>query len=664
MNNGGASRRLGLPLLALGMLSLGCSDDSMATTGTTTDTGAAGSTTGSAMDSSTGSSADSDSTTGSSTDPDSGSEDTGEPSPVAGVSAFHLTMPDGVQIAVDLWLPAAVEDGATVPTLVQSTRYWRAVDLLPGAPPGIDANLELAQAANDIGYAVLLIDARGSGASFGDRQIPWSSQEQDDHGQIVRWALDQPWSNQRAVAWGISYDGNTADLLPAQELDGLVAIAPLFSDYDPYLAIARPGGLVHEGFLQTWSAVNAGLDANDICVLVPPGQCEGIGQVATGVKPVDEDGPALLEAAVEDHATNVDVFAAITEAPFRDSTFADSGVTLSDMAPYAQQAALGRANVPTFAVGSWMDGSTARSALQRFQTLHTPQQVVIGTWNHAASSDGDPFVPFVQPDVPPIVEIIGEMFGVLTPLALGAPPRAVQREVRYFVMNGGGWQTTEDWPPPGVSPQAWYFGSGGTLVDSEPVGDQIDAYAVDFTATTGQTNRWFTQLGEGIPVIYGDRAEEDAKLLTYTSAPFEDDVDLVGQSVVDLYVDVSVPDAAFHAYLEVVDADGVVTYVSEGQIAGVHRTIDEGAPPYAGMAVHHSFSQADATPMVVGEVNHVRFELQPTAVRIHSGQRVRIALAGHDAGNFERVPDAGPVDWQLHRAAAWPSRITLPIVTP
>ncbi len=597
-----------------------------------------------------------------SSDPSSSSTTGSGPEDVAGVTAFHLTMADGVRIAVDLWLPPAVEDGAAVPTLLQATRYWRAVDRLPGAPPEVDRNLALATAAVDAGYAVLLVDARGSGASFGERQIPWSEEEQQDLGEVVRWATEQSWSNQRVAAWGISYDGNAADLLPAQDVEGLVAVVPMFTDYDPYLAIARPGGLVHEGFLQAWSESNAGLDANEVCALVPPRLCAPIQSVATGVKPVDEEGPALLLEAVAEHVDNANVFEAVTAAPYRDSGFGSSGISLDDVAPFSKQDSIEKAGVPAFAVASWLDGSTARSALQRFQTVQTPQRVVIGSWNHGASSNADPFLPFVEPRTPPIWELAGEMFGFITPLVMGAPPETVERSVRYFVLNGGGWQTSEVWPPAGVQAQPWSFGSDGTLAPGAPLGDEIDPYEVDFSATTGRTNRWFTQLS-GDPVIYSDRTEEDDKLLTYTSAPFEAEMDLVGQAVVDLYVDVSGPEAAFYGYLEVIDEDGTVIYVSEGQLAGVHRRVASGPAPYQGLAVHHSFVEADAAPLESGEVNHVRFQLQPTAVRLHPGQRVRIALAGHDSGNFARVPERGAVTWQVHRSARWPSQVTLPVMT-
>ncbi|MBM3290607.1 MAG: hypothetical protein FJY92_10690, partial [Candidatus Hydrogenedentes bacterium] len=43
--------------------------------------------------------------------------------------ARYLAMRDGVRIAVDVWYPADLAAGERVPTVMRSTRYWRAMEL-------------------------------------------------------------------------------------------------------------------------------------------------------------------------------------------------------------------------------------------------------------------------------------------------------------------------------------------------------------------------------------------------------------------------------------------------------------------------------------------------------------------------------------------------------
>ena len=100
----------------------------------------------------------------------------------------------------------------------------------------------------------------------------------------------------------------------------------------------------------------------------------------------------------------------------------------------------------------------------------------------------------------------------------------------------------------------------------------MDAYTVDFTATTGRHNRWATNGGAG-DVIYGDRAAEDEKLVTYTSAAMVGDVEITGHPIVTLYVSSTEPDGAFIVYLEDVAPDGRVSYITEGQLRALLRRV-------------------------------------------------------------------------------------------
>ncbi len=48
------------------------------------------------------------------------------------------------------------------------------------------------------GYAVVSIDVRGTGASFGRWRAPWTPEERTDSREVVDWASRQPWSNGQA----------------------------------------------------------------------------------------------------------------------------------------------------------------------------------------------------------------------------------------------------------------------------------------------------------------------------------------------------------------------------------------------------------------------------------------------------------------------------------
>ena len=182
---------------------------------------------------------------------------------------------------------------------------------------------------------------------------------------------------------------------------------------------------------------------------------------------------------------------------------------------------------------------------------------------------------------------------------------------------------------------------------------------MDFTTTTGESSRWSTSLGGD--VVYPDRAKEDQKLLTYTGAPLPNDVEITGNPLVTLDVSSTVTDGAFHVYLEDVAPDGRVTYITEGIFRALHREISEEEPPYRVFGPYHSFEREDGEPLVPNEVAELEFELYATSVRIDAGHRLRIAIAGHDASTFARIPESGTPTITVYRNEEHASFVELPM---
>lgn len=62
------------------------------------------------------------------------------------------------------------------------------------------------------GFAVVVVDVRGTGASDEVWSGPWSADEVQDMRAILDWIVAQPWSNGAVGATGVSYEGTTAQL--------------------------------------------------------------------------------------------------------------------------------------------------------------------------------------------------------------------------------------------------------------------------------------------------------------------------------------------------------------------------------------------------------------------------------------------------------------------
>ncbi len=176
----------------------------------------------------------------------------------------HVTMRDGVKIAITLYLPQDLPEGTKLPTILWQTRYWRAWKLRWPFSLFADRTMEPVAEFVTRGYAWLSVDARGSGASFGNRPYPWSPDETRDGAELVDWILAQPWSNGKVGSYGTSYMGTTAEFLVVNQHPAVVAVAPRFSLFDGYADIAFPGGAPLAWFTENWGNYNRMLDGNEL----------------------------------------------------------------------------------------------------------------------------------------------------------------------------------------------------------------------------------------------------------------------------------------------------------------------------------------------------------------------------------------------------------------
>jgi putative CocE/NonD family hydrolase len=295
-------------------------------------------------------------------------------------------------------------------------------------------------------------------------------------------------------------------------------------------------------------------------------------------------------------------------------------------------------------------------------TISNPQQVYIGPWDHGARRDADPFHADDTPVYPTTDEQFAQMFEFFDRyLKAGGEP--IESSITFYTLGADRWTTTTAWPPEGFDDETWYLSGDGSLTSDAPISDDgADEYVVDHEVTTGRHNRWFTNNGGGGDVVYGDRRAMDERLLTYTSAPFGEDREITGHSVITLFARSTHEDGLFIAYLEDVAPDGRVTYITEGQLRGIMRQVSEQPPLYRKPGPHHSQLRADALPLVPGEVAEISFELWATSVLIREGHRLRIAIAGADADTFARYPlDGGTPTITIERNARYPSRVVLPM---
>ena len=556
-------------------------------------------------------------------------------------SSLHLEMEDGVRIAVDVHLPQGYRGGDEFPAILERTRYWR------DRGDGLSYFVERAVRR---GFAYVIMDERGTGASFGSWQAPLSDRALKDAGEVLDWIVGQPWSNGAVGATGVSYPGMAAQQLAATGHPALQAIVPMSDTWDYYEDLIFPGGVFNEVFMQGWSDFVFALDRNTSV---------GIGGELFSQSPVDTDPFGhLLEEAIAGHTGNLNVFESVQNVMYRDD-IAMAGLTLDELSTSSRASALNASGVAVYHWGSWMDGGSADGAIRAFMESTGPRRGTIGSWTHGLS--GNAFTGLDRwPSVPGVEAQWEEALNFFDDI-LRKDKALQERILRYFTMGENLWKATSTWPIPGTGTHTLYLRDNGLLNPSAPTATEgEDPYLVNFEVKSATESRWIGPLF--VDTWYPDRITRDHELLVYESAPLQAEMEVTGYPVVHLQLSSTHTDGAFFVYLEDVDSRGRVTYVTEGILRGIHRKVSEDPASWKRPIPYHSYEAADAEPMVPGKVIELAFGLHPTSFLFKDGHRIRIAIAGHDGSAFRRVPSEGTPEIRIQRNKLHPSWIELPVI--
>lgn len=558
-------------------------------------------------------------------------------------SSFYVSVADSTKLAVDVNLPDNYKEGK-LPVLVVFTRYWRSsVDRKTGEAKSPFGGLDRYFSEN--GYVIVKVDVRGSGASFGTRQGEYTPTEVMDAKLVLDWIIGQSWCDGNIGSYGTSYEGTTAELLCATKHPAVKAVIPGWSDFDVYRSPVRPYGMLASGFIKKWGQYVWLLDHDFSRIL------------KGSIRPVDQDS---LKNAISEHKENPKIFKLTKNAEYRNSRVGQ--YTYAECSPLHWKDEIEESNVPMLVLTSWMDAGTAEGTLLRLQHFSNSQKVVMmatshGGWSHAST--------FVASDVALYPRPTKEEQNNLQLRFFDHYLKEVDKGVedwpmiRYYNLGEEKFRESDIWPVKGASEVNYYFQKNRGLDRERPVNEkEVDDYKVDFSVSTGKQNRWTTQMG-GPVLNLNNRNDEDSRMLTYTSAPMDTDLQITGTPMVSLEISSTHTDGAVFVYLEDVDENGNSRYLTEGGLRLIHRKISDSTDSKFNM---HSFDEEDAMLLEPGTVELVTFKLWPTSVLIQKGHSIRVAIAGADKDTFDKIPKKGKPTLTVHRNSVKASFIQLPVI--
>ncbi|CAK4079481.1 unnamed protein product [Aphanomyces euteiches] len=637
-------------------------------------------------------------------------------------TSHYIELPDGVQLAADLYLSeqATVND-ILQPTVLHFTRHGRGYTLdfpLSAITAGGKfINPRTAAYITRItttSFAWLVVDIRGTGASYGKKEFDFVDQEAEDAKAIIDWVTKQPWSNGEVTAFGFGVDGVSAIIAASTghpvrpetktrgtnlfSLQAMKALAISGVPADLFDTAFLPGGLYNHRMSSMYSSFTAATDANKRWDQVPHFKARLMMTYFGGnVFPVNESQPAVMAAAVSEHSENPLFSAQIKDVFFRDDKLASVDRTFADIDVPRLFEKLARSNVAVLNMAGYYDMGVSRSAilLHKYLTRQldadsikaygltalppadipaTKYHLVLGPWSHSNVDNVDPFAEAKTRCFEHIEEISRFFDYHIYPEERTELTKWEEEEpIHYFTLAESKWKTTTEWPPAIVDETfTFYLSDNKTLVqDVADVVDGEQSITVDPKHDTlpGIIGRWnaLDHIFLNKPTYAHNRYDTASKSISF-STPQLHQLEFAGEVTLKVYFSVDAPGVSLIAYLEddnnippieqqtlqstKTKIRGGTTYITEGVVNPIHQSIAPGNPL-------RTFLKADSRVIEPDTVYEATFNFYPTSYFLPHHHQFRLTIVATEAGQFDLRSAEEATKLTIHFSEQYPSALTI-----
>jgi uncharacterized protein len=610
----------------------------------------------------------------------------------------YLTTRDGTQLAIDVHPPAfpSSKHKGAVPTLIEYSGYGYA------NPAGPESGL--AAVANELGFAVVDVNIRGTGCSGGAFNYFESLQNLDAY-DVIETIARQPWVLHHKVGmFGVSY-GGISQLFAAQlRPPHLAAIAPL-SVVDATATTLYAGGILNTGFAVPW-AEDRQFDAE------PAGPSSGEHWAYEQI----QKGDATCAANQDLHEEATNLLSEVKENATYNPPVAD---------PLDPVSFVHNIDVPTFMACQWQDEQTGGHCADLAEHFTGTERKWFTFTNGAHIDSLDPYTLnrlddflelYVAREAPienkgilhaAAPTVYQSAFGLPSEDHVTLPADPIQEkpkyaealaaftalpEIRVLFDNGAGTSPTGNttpgnpypgfersfsaFPIPGTTARSWYLGVGGAL-DEEPASSEgVNSYTsdagatplTDYTGSTGPGGLW----GVASQWKWNWVQPPAGSAVSYMSAPLSGDTTAIGGGAVKLWVKSSTPDVDLQATVSEVRPDGNETFVQNGWIRASERKLATSSTNMFGETPTEvepipTFLASDVQPMPAGEFVPVTIPLYFEGHAYRAGSRVRVTISAPNGTQpvwsfDETQPEGATANVSIAFGPGMPASLTLPIV--
>ncbi len=407
-----------------------------------------------------------------------------------------VMMRDGTKISLCVYRPDAP---GQFPTLFAASPYQYEMDEVPAYPLFLWRETGPVEWYVSQGYSYVHADVRGSGQSEGEFSF-MGLDEQQDYLELIAWIIKQPWCNGRVGGIGQSYYAMAQWLMATYNPPGLACIVPYDGLVDQYRGSNYHGG-IYCSYRSVWYTT-----------LRADNQHRPAGK--HGRPPMKFD----LVGEIINHSLDDDFW--------------------RERSPYWR---LDKIKCPVLSVGHWGKmGLHLRGNIIGYEELKSPKKLVVtGARNTFEAHKMFDQIEFHEKELLPFYDLHlkGKNNGFME-----AEP------VKIFVRGANVWRAEEEWPPKRATYVPYYLrkgpsGSVTSMNDGEAFGARSQPRARGLsTSYTYPDWEWVN----GVAIIgTGWQGRSVRRVLTFTSAPLEADLEVTGPIVLKLFASSTAIDTQF-----------------------------------------------------------------------------------------------------------------------
>lgn len=513
----------------------------------------------------------------------------------------YTSLKDGVRLAHVIWRPR--KEGR-YPTLFIYNEY--------------DANglsFQKAKEFLEAGYAVLGVNARGTGCSEGVGYSFLDPQEALDGAEVVEWAAAQSWSDGNIGMFGGSNGGMSQLAVAARRPPHLKAIAPTAIAASLYREEgATAGGMIHPGHAASWTfdlqpkVARSGADAR--------------------IQGGDTECASTRARRPAETSFYKDVLA----HPLQDEWWESR----------ALENTVDKVQVPTLIQQTWQDPwDMPDGALRLFELLRSEnKRLVVQNGGHGGAWSTPRQIRWFDRWVK------GERNGVES-----EPPVLINWE--HGGVGASGWTTGySSWPVPGLQRQTFYLTAAGELTreasrSSEREGVRTYIYPMG-TELVGSNEQFALA-----PLAIGS--------LHYETDAMSEDLTLLGTPILTFYFSSDQSDTDFLFTLKDIDAGGNTLFLQRAYLRASLRSIDPTRTTRDYIA--HSFRRYEK--LVPGKIYEIKLSLGAIGHVVRKGHRLQLSILAPNpipSPVMGSAPSGGPSINKVHHSVRHRSMLDLPVV--